>query len=84
VAKFVPSKDFQQQLMKAVQPQLKRIEKDLNADLQRRVAKVERTHRGRPESEVLAALEREVRGMGARPNREDLRKVAKGIAEGTP
>jgi hypothetical protein len=50
-------------------------------ELEDRIAEVERTHGGRPQQEVLAALEKVVMDTGGQPHMEGLAERARRIAE---
>ena len=81
MATFKPSKDFEKKLRKAVEPQLKEIEKDLNREVQRKVDSIARTHRGRSEREVQLALERAMKSTGIqKPHKAEVQRIAKDIA----
>ena len=82
--RFQPSSDFEKQLLAAAQPQIKRIQDQVNSKLRRKLSSIERTHAGRPKAEVLAALESAVRSVGARPDRQQLAKLAERISDQTP
>lgn len=81
MATFKPSKDFEKKLRKAAEPQLKKIEKGLNRELQRKVDSIARTHRGWSEREIQWALERAMRSTGVqKPNKAEVQRIAKDIA----
>lgn len=81
MATFQPSKDFEKNLRKAAEPQLKKIEKDLKRELQRKVDSIARTHRGRAEREIQLALERAMKSTGLqKPNKAEVQRIAKDIA----
>ena len=50
-------------------------------ELDERLAEVARTHAGRPQPEVLAALERTVTGFGLQPNHPDVAEQAQKISD---
>ncbi|MGY1714228.1 hypothetical protein ACI78R_07210 [Geodermatophilus sp. SYSU D01106] len=52
-------------LQKAVPGHMRAVPKDATAEAQRKVNEVARTHKGKPEGIVLAALARAVRSVGA-------------------
>ena len=82
MATFKPDKNFEKNLQKAIQPQLDRIAREKNAELQRKVAAVKRTHAGRPQAEVLTALEKAAKSVGVeKPNRTELGRLAKEISD---
>lgn len=51
-------------------------------ELEEALAEVARTHAGRPQPEVLDALERTISGLGLQPNQPDVAERAQRISEG--
>lgn len=51
-------------------------------ELKEALAEVARTHAGRPQPEVLAALERTISGFGLQPNHPDVDDQAQRISDG--
>lgn len=51
-------------------------------ELEEALAEVARTHAGRPQPEVLAALERTISGFGLQPNHPDVGDRAQRISDG--
>lgn len=76
MSKFVPNPNFEGALERQVQGAMRLLED--------RIAEVARTHAGRPQPEVQAALEAAISGVGVEPNTATVAQMAKQISDEKP
>ena len=77
-----PRWGFQRDLLRLLQPPMRRRADLISERIAPTLADVGRTHSGRPAAEVLAALEDVVIAAGAEPDRRALEEFAKEIEAG--
>ena len=73
---------LQRELLNFLRPRSPRLEQQLSEQVRPRLAEVGRAYAGRPEAQVVAALEAVVRSAGAQPDMAALHEFAEQIAAG--
>ena len=73
---------LQRELLNLLRPYSPRLEQQVSEQVRPRLAEVGRSQAGRPEAQVVAALEAVVRSAGAQPDMTALHEFAEQIAAG--